>query len=293
MKLFAQKLHSSPLKFPPARSKTALDCNGGKTQSKQAALGIGFDFTKIPLHAPQAKLDVGSAADAHEKEADRVADEVISTSKSPYASPVLGASSHISPPQLSRAAKSTTRVARPVNLGSALQGPEKALEPHTRAFMESRFGYDFSKVRVHTNSAASASAKSLNARAYTFGRDIVFAGEYASAVHGGWLLAHELARVVQQHAGGPVIQRQPEHRSTHEHAKSPTVEVGSRTNSLRAKSAEVQAKLQEFASLKEWRGQFDASIKEKLRQNRELSEEWENVNLESVEITRPLVHLRA
>jgi Domain of unknown function (DUF4157) len=283
MKLFAQGLHPSPLKFPPARSKTTLDSDGRKTQPKQAALGIGFDFTKIPLHAPQAKLEVGPSADAHEKEADQVADEVISTPKSPYASPVLGASSHISPLQLSRAAESTTRVAPPVNLGSALQGPGKALEPHTCAFMESRFGHDFSKVRVHTDSAAAASAKSLNARAYTVGRDIAFAAEYASAVHGGWLLAHELAHVVQQHAGGPVIQCQPEHGPTHEHAKSPTAKASSRTNSLRAKSAEVQAKLEGFTRLKEWRGQFDASTKEELRQIHELSEEWENVNLEWVE----------
>jgi hypothetical protein len=45
----------------------------------------------------------------------------------------------------------------------------------------------------------------------------------------------------------------------------------------------VQGKLQGFASLKEWRGQFDASIKEKLRRNSELSKEWESVNTEWVE----------
>jgi hypothetical protein len=51
-------------------------------------------------------------------------------------------------------------------------------------------------------------------------------------------------------------------------------------NSLRAKSAEVQGKLQAFASIKEWRGQFPADIEEKLRRNTELTKEWENVNRE-------------
>lgn len=90
------------------------------------------------------------------------------------------------------------------------------------------------------------------------------------------LFAHGLAHVVRQHG----VQGRPDHRPTREHAKSPTA---SRTNSLRAKSAEVQAKLQGFASLKEWRGQFDASIKEKLRRISELSKEWENANHEWVE----------
>jgi hypothetical protein len=92
------------------------------------------------------------------------------------------------------------------------------------------------------------------------------------------LFAHELAHIVRQPAGAR--RRHPDHRPIHEHAKSPTANAGSPTNSLRAKSAEVQAKLQGFASLKEWRGQFDASIKGELRRIRELTKEWENVNLE-------------
>jgi hypothetical protein len=66
--------------------------------------------------------------------------------------------------------------------------------------MESRFGHSFARVRVHHDSLAAASAKAVNANAYTVGRDIVFAaGRYAPQTpHGRQLLAHELAHVVQQ-----------------------------------------------------------------------------------------------
>jgi hypothetical protein len=73
------------------------------------------------------------------------------------------------------------------------------------AFMEPRFGHDFSDVRVHTDVRAAESAQAVNALAYTVGRQVVFgAGQYAPGK--GWgreLLAHELAHVVQQ-ASSPV-----------------------------------------------------------------------------------------
>jgi hypothetical protein len=72
--------------------------------------------------------------------------------------------------------------------------------------MESRFGHDFSGVRVHTDAKAASSARAVNALAYTVGRDIVFgAGQYAPhASTGQELLAHELAHTVQQ--GGKAYQ---------------------------------------------------------------------------------------
>jgi hypothetical protein len=66
--------------------------------------------------------------------------------------------------------------------------------------MEPRFHHDFSKVRVHTDDQAAASAHALNALAYTVGNHLVFAaGQYRShRTEGRKLLAHELAHVVQQ-----------------------------------------------------------------------------------------------
>jgi hypothetical protein len=76
-----------------------------------------------------------------------------------------------------------------------------------RAFFEPRFDYDFGAVRTHAGPGAAAAARSLNARAFTVGRDIAFAsGEFRpDAPEGRRLLAHELAHVVQQGGGtGPL-----------------------------------------------------------------------------------------
>lgn len=79
------------------------------------------------------------------------------------------------------------------------------LAPDVRRLMETRFDYDFTQVRVHTNEQATASAGVLNAHAFTVGQDIVFgAGQYdPRTVEGRGLLAHELAHVVQSHGRAP------------------------------------------------------------------------------------------
>lgn len=78
--------------------------------------------------------------------------------------------------------------------------PGTPLDLVTRGFMESRFGHDFSDVRVHTDSRAAQSADALAANAYTTGRDIYFAaGKYIpQSKEGQHLLAHELTHTVQQ-----------------------------------------------------------------------------------------------
>ena len=86
----------------------------------------------------------------------------------------------------------------------SLNGSGSPLPPATRAFFEPRFGSDFSGVRVHTDSRAADTAKSLQARAFTVGENIAFgSGQYAPESEAGrHLLAHELTHVVQQ-SGGP------------------------------------------------------------------------------------------
>ena len=79
-------------------------------------------------------------------------------------------------------------------------------------FFDSRFGHDFSQVRIHTDKHAAQSARSMGAEAYTAGNHIVFAEDgYAPSLVGGKrLLAHELAHVVQQSSGAlaaPMVQR--------------------------------------------------------------------------------------
>lgn len=90
-----------------------------------------------------------------------------------------------------------------------LDTPGHPLNPATRRFMESRFAYDFSRVRVHTDDKAAKSARAVGAAAYTVGRDIAFAaGQYAPETSSGRrLLAHELTHVMQQHSRRDVLQK--------------------------------------------------------------------------------------
>ena len=81
-----------------------------------------------------------------------------------------------------------------------LSSPGRRLDPETRGLMEPRFGYNFSRVRIHADSKAAESARAVNALAYTVGNDLVFgANRYAPHLpRGQRLLAHELTHVVQQ-----------------------------------------------------------------------------------------------
>jgi peptidoglycan hydrolase-like protein with peptidoglycan-binding domain len=77
---------------------------------------------------------------------------------------------------------------------------ELPLPDSDRRFFDSRFGWDFSKVRIYTDGEASIAARSVNALAYTMGNDIVFGeGQYRPGTEDGRrLLAHELAHTIQQ-----------------------------------------------------------------------------------------------
>ena len=82
-------------------------------------------------------------------------------------------------------------------------GGGQPLEASARAPLERHFQTDLDQIRIHTGQEAAESAASLDALAYTRGRDIYFApGMYApSSSSGQRLLAHEVAHVVQQSSG--------------------------------------------------------------------------------------------
>ena len=75
--------------------------------------------------------------------------------------------------------------------------------------MESRFRHDFSRVRIHADGPAHASAAALQAQAYTVGPHIAFArGAHDPATDAGKrLVAHELAHVVQQSGAHGSVRR--------------------------------------------------------------------------------------
>jgi hypothetical protein len=93
-----------------------------------------------------------------------------------------------------------------------LRSRGEPLDQETRSFMETRFGHDFGRVRIHANSAAAESARAVNAIAYTVGQHVVLAdGQYRPQTPAGRkLLAHELMHVVQQsrrHIPSPAVHR--------------------------------------------------------------------------------------
>ncbi len=102
--------------------------------------------------------------------------------------------------KLQRSATGSVPETAPPIVHDVLRSPGRPLDAKTQTFFEPRFSHDFSKVRIHADSHANESAKSVNALAYTVGSQIVFgAGLYQpGAAPGRRLLAHELAHVVQQ-----------------------------------------------------------------------------------------------
>ena len=159
----------------------------------------------------QAKLTVGAADDPYEREADRVADRVVralASGMSAEGSQVADGTLRCRPDltrDLTSAFEADADVARRL---VARRGSGRPLPAAVRARMEPVFGADFGEVRVHADREAGQLSRSIQAQAFTHGRDIYFgSGAYApSSPAGQHLLAHELAHVVQQ-AGGGRLQR--------------------------------------------------------------------------------------
>lgn len=91
----------------------------------------------------------------------------------------------------------------------ASKGSGSALSGETQNFMESRFGADFSGVRVHTGPTAQNLSRSINAQAFAHGGDIYFnSGKYSpGSTEGKTLLAHELTHTIQQGASKPLSRK--------------------------------------------------------------------------------------
>ena len=100
------------------------------------------------------------------------------------------------------------------NYVGSLGSSGQSLPNASRQFFESRFGHDFSDVRIHNDSVAAKSAQSVNALAYTSGNNIVFnSGQYSPESESGKrLMAHELTHVVQQGSAkqNGTVQRAPQ-----------------------------------------------------------------------------------
>jgi len=170
---------------------------------------LEHDFSQIPIHPPaarviQTKLAINKPGDEYEREADRISEQVMRMPEPPLQQPGQEherlQTKHIGSGDLGE------RTVPPI-VHEVLGSPGRPLDPAARAFTESRFGHDFSQVRLHTDTKAAESARAVNSLAYTVGQHVVFGtGRYApGTTEGGRLLAHELTHVVQQTG---VLQRQ-------------------------------------------------------------------------------------
>lgn len=172
-----------------------------------------------PSCQAKSTATVGAPGDTHEREADLMADRVL-TMTAPAGDRSEYPGNAGARPQTIRAKTTTSDPADiALDTAAALSAARRRGEPLSaalRSSFEPRFGYDFAQVRVHADGEAADAALSVQARAYTSGSDIVFgAGEFAPGTSNGRrLLAHELTHVVQQSSGAnaangaPVVQRQ-------------------------------------------------------------------------------------
>ena len=176
---------------------------------------------KAPPPAP-SQLVVGPADDSYEREADRVAAEVLGRLAQPAGPAAQGGTAVVEAPPLAVQRRSSSADAggsvgaaggsMPASVESEIQsarGGGSAMDPSTREPMERTFGADFGSVRMHSGSQSESLNNSLQAKAFTVGNDIFFRGSVPDAgTHDGQeLLAHELAHTVQQSGGSPAIQR--------------------------------------------------------------------------------------
>lgn len=118
---------------------------------------------------------------------------------------------------------------------SSSKGSGSPLPDTTKQFMESRFGADFSGVRIHTGSYAENLSTGIHAQAFTHGNDIYFnSGKYSPHTEaGGTLLAHELTHTIQQGAS----------RSHAGNTASVATKLIARKNSIQRSAAAVPSQL--------------------------------------------------
>jgi hypothetical protein len=185
----------------------------------------------------QRKVKISSPGDKYEQEADRIADKVMKTGTNEQPHPATSAADHVmrkcsmeeNEEEIQRSAAGSDLIDKIFRQEmeeeeeeeiQAKQEPNAGKTDHARSvqgiklpgaggrpmaqdtlnFFESRFGHDFSNVRIHHDSESGRAASAVNAKAFTHKNNIVFGkGQYnPNSFEGRKLLAHELTHVIQQ-----------------------------------------------------------------------------------------------
>jgi cell wall-associated NlpC family hydrolase len=203
----AKSLDVKPLPF---EHNSGSLVSGRPLVQRKAACHCGGECSHCQEDAKrQSKIAVSTPGDQYEQEADRIADQVMRM-QGPGAIGHTGPATQVQR-KCSKCEEDDKKLMRSATGASPLavspdvvpSGGGQPLPSESLSFFGSRFGYDFSSVRIHADFRAHEAARSVNAVAFTLGQDVVFdAGHYApNSDAGRKLLAHELTHVVQQNGG--------------------------------------------------------------------------------------------
>jgi hypothetical protein len=177
------------------------------------------EVSRAAAYAVQGSFRVGKPGDSFEQEAEEVSSEVMAMPEGQVSRQPEEEEEKIQKQELPEEEDNVQASAMGNDLRTdgawleqqvgSTRGQGDILPESTRSFMESRMGADFNQVRIHTDDAAVSMNRSLQARAFTSGRDIYFnKGYYQPETPAGkHLIAHELTHVMQQGgASSPQVQ---------------------------------------------------------------------------------------
>lgn len=182
-------------------------------ESRQNAKGQQQDNLNVQELNPEENLDaiiplvrkqygISAPGDPAECEAEAVANQVVNM-PTPQNDGLQGMASEApnvwETPSISQKQQTGQSVRNVVHLDLPTSDG-LPLESSVAAYMEPRFGHSFENVRVHTSAQSADISRTINARAFTTGRDVYFGhGEYnPQTKEGRKLVAHELTHVIQQ-----------------------------------------------------------------------------------------------
>jgi len=191
------------------QAPTSASSAARKVMSAQEELQTGQYISPLPI---QCKLSIGSPDDPLEAEADAMADTVM---RMPEQNFIQRKCSHCEEEEKVQRKPLASFIQRKESSAGSLasdaitnqihssKGGGSSMDGHTQSFMQSRFGADFSHVKIHTGHESVQMNRELNAKAFTVGNDIYFnVGQYnPNSGEGKHLLAHELTHTIQQGQG--------------------------------------------------------------------------------------------
>lgn len=193
--------------FPNALHRQISTANNSPIQRQHLFRGLSHELMgKGQGNLVQAKLTVNQPGDKYEQEADRVAEQVVKQINAPSDDRLVEAEAIQTEKLMRKSVPSAAEGVAQSDVEASIQtarGQGQSLPKNFQKPLEQAFNADFSPVRIHTDTQADRLNQSLQAKAFTTGKDIFFRqGEYnPSSQQGQELVAHELTHVIQQNSG--------------------------------------------------------------------------------------------